>query len=144
MTAGSVNTTWKYNRQQVGLALGEPLLGSGALTLRTMPVAATIVGDDRVGAVLAARDMAAERRGAAVLDRRHDLHLAETDVSGVGAPPRRPVVAEDIRDLQRRTRHDRRYAGGWSLLFFLGLLRGCDSRSSGLSMPAIMPVATRV
>ena len=36
------------------------------------------------------------------------------------------------------------YAGGWSLLFFLGLLRGCDSRSSGLSMPAIMPVATRV
>ena len=41
-----------------------------------------------------------------------------------------------------------RYAGGWSLLFFLGLflgfLRGRDSRSSGLSMPAIMPVATRV
>ena len=88
--------------------------------------------------------MAAERRGAATLDRTHDLHLTEADVSGVGAPPRRPVVAEDIRDLQRRTRHDRRYAGGWSLLFFLGLLRGCDSRSSGLSMPAIMPVATRV
>src|SRR6202171_4353275 len=37
-----------------------------------------------------------------------------------------------------------RYAGGWSFLLFLGLLRGCDSRSSGLSMPAIMPVATRV
>ena len=41
-----------------------------------------------------------------------------------------------------------RYAGGWSLRLFslalLGFLRGCDSRSSGLSMPAIMPVATRV
>ena len=37
-----------------------------------------------------------------------------------------------------------RYAGGWSFLLFFGFLRGCDSRSSGLSMPAIMPVATRV
>ena len=40
--------------------------------------------------------------------------------------------------------HGRRYAVGCSLLFLLGLLRGSDSRSSGLSMPAIMPVATRV
>ena len=37
-----------------------------------------------------------------------------------------------------------RYAGGGALRLFLGFLRGCDSRSSGLSMPAIMPVATRV
>ena len=37
-----------------------------------------------------------------------------------------------------------RYAGGWSFLLFLGFLRGCDSRSSGLSMLAIKPVATRV
>ena len=36
------------------------------------------------------------------------------------------------------------YAGGGSFLLFLGFLRGCDSRSSGLSTPAIMPVATRV
>ena len=36
------------------------------------------------------------------------------------------------------------YADGGSLLFFLGLFRGCDSRSSGLSTLAIMPVATRV
>jgi hypothetical protein len=34
--------------------------------------------------------------------------------------------------------------GGGSFRLFLGFLRGCDSRSSGLSMPAIMPVATRV
>ena len=37
-----------------------------------------------------------------------------------------------------------RYAVGCSFLFLLGLLRGSDSKSSGLSMPAIMPVATRV
>src|SRR6185503_812814 len=36
-----------------------------------------------------------------------------------------------------------RYAGGWSFLLFPGFWRGCDSRSSGLSMAAIMPVATR-
>jgi hypothetical protein len=36
------------------------------------------------------------------------------------------------------------YADGGSLLFFLGLFRGCDSKSSGLSTLAIMPVATRV
>src|SRR6266704_3602352 len=102
-------------------------------------------GDDRVGATLAARHMAAERRRAAALDRRHHLHLVEADVSGIGATPRRPVVAEDIRDLQRWTGHAAGcYAGGWSFLFFLSFLRGCDSRSSGLSMPAIMPVATRV
>jgi hypothetical protein len=45
------------------------------------------------------------------------------------------------------------YAGGWSVLGvsmlrvpclgFLGVLRGCASRSSGLSMAETMPVATR-
>ena len=36
------------------------------------------------------------------------------------------------------------YAGDEAFRLFLGFLRGCDSRSSGLSTPAIMPVATRV
>jgi hypothetical protein len=70
-----------------------------------MPVAATVVGDDRVGAALEARHMTAERRCAAVLDGRHHLHLVEADVTDVGAPPRRSVVAEDIRNLQGRTGH---------------------------------------
>jgi hypothetical protein len=91
--------------------------------------------------------MAAERHRTAALDRTHDLHLAEADVAGIGFAPRCPMVAEDIRDLQQWTGHGR-YAVGWSLLplslAFLGFLRGCDSRSSGLSMPAIRPVATRV
>jgi hypothetical protein len=37
-----------------------------------------------------------------------------------------------------------RYAGGGPFLLLLGFLRACDSRSSGLAMLAIMPVATRV
>jgi DNA-binding transcriptional LysR family regulator len=62
---------------------------------------------------------------------------------------RRRRAAQDIRDLRRWTGQDvGRYAGGWSFRLFswglLGFLRGCDSRSSGLSMPATMPVATRV
>jgi hypothetical protein len=58
--------------------------------------------------------MAAERRRAATLDRRHHLHLVEVDVPGIGATPGEAVVAENIRDLQRWTGHGRIYAGGWS------------------------------
>src|SRR5450759_4133823 len=58
---------------------------------------------------------AIERCRTAALDRTHDLHLAEADMAGIGFAPRCPMVAEDIRDLQRWTGH-RRYAVGWSLL----------------------------
>jgi hypothetical protein len=37
-----------------------------------------------------------------------------------------------------------RYADGWCFLLFRDFLRDCDSKSSGLSTLAIMPVATRV
>src|SRR5213592_446787 len=36
--------------QQLGFAFGEPLLGCRSLTLRTVPVAAGVVGDERVRA----------------------------------------------------------------------------------------------
>src|SRR6516165_880913 len=72
-----------------------------------MPVAAAVVRDDRVRAALAAREMPAKRRRAAALDRTHDLHLVEADVASIGATPRRPMVAEDIGDLQRWTGHSR-------------------------------------
>src|SRR5215831_6505535 len=72
-----------------------------------MPVAAGVVGDGgvRAGVVLAARDMAAERRRAAALDRAHHLQLVEADVSAVGVTPSGTVVAEDIRDLQSWPAH---------------------------------------
>ena len=95
------------HRQQLGLALGQPFLRRRALALRAVPVAAGVVGDVGVRALLAARDMAAERRRAAALDRRHHLQLAEAHMTGIGSAPRRPVAAEDVRDLQRRTRHAR-------------------------------------
>ena len=58
-----------------------------------------------MGAHLAACDMTAEGCGAAVLDGRHHLEMAEADMAGVGSTPCRAVGAEDIRDLERRTRH---------------------------------------
>ena len=85
-----------------GPAVGEPLLGRGGLALGAVPVAAGVVGDAQMGAGLAAFDMAAQRRGSAALDRRHDLQLAEAHVTGVGGTPSRPVATEDVRHLDRR------------------------------------------
>ena len=57
------------HRQQLGFALGEPLPRSRPLALRAVPVAAGVVGDEGVRALLAARNMPAEGRRAAALDR---------------------------------------------------------------------------
>jgi hypothetical protein len=89
------------HRQQLGSAVGEPLLGSGGLALWAMPIAAGVVRDAQVGAGFAALDMPAQRRGSAALDRRHDLELAEAHTAGMRRTPRRPAVAEDVRHLDR-------------------------------------------
>jgi hypothetical protein len=60
------------------------------------------------GAVLAARNMAAESRRAAGLDGTHDFELAKAYVAAIGLAPCGPVAAEDIRNLQRRAGHGRR------------------------------------
>ena len=93
------------NRQELGLAVFEPLPRRGGLALRAVAIAAGIVGDALVRAVLAALDVAAERGGATGLDRRHDLQLGEAHVTGVGLSPRRPVGAKDVGDLEERPRH---------------------------------------
>jgi len=63
---------------------------------------AAVVGDAAVAAVLAALDVAAEGSGAAGLDGRHDLELAEADMPGMGRAPGGPVSAEDVGDLECR------------------------------------------
>ena len=64
------------DRQQVGLAGRQPVPCRRALALRAVPVAAGVIGDALLAAAQAALDMAAERGGAAGLDRRHHLELA--------------------------------------------------------------------
>ncbi len=78
------------------------------MALRTMPIAARVIGDLGIGTLLTAHDMAAERRRAAVFDRRHHLELAETHMADVGAAPGGPIGAEDIGDLDGRPRCDHR------------------------------------
>ena len=128
------------HRQKLGLALRQPLAGCCSLALRAMPVAAGVVGDHRMAAVLAARDMAAERRRAAALDGAHHLELAEAHVAAVGMTPSGPVVAEDVRDLQRGTGHVGRLRRRLVLL----LRHSGVSRSSGLMTSRIVLVATWV
>ena len=72
------------HRQELGLTVSKPLLGGGALALRTVPVATAVVRNSREGTVLAACDMAAEGCRAAALDRRHHLQLPEAHMAGIG------------------------------------------------------------
>ena len=89
------------DRQQVGLALGQPGARGGALALGAVPVAAGVVGDAPVAAVLAGLDVTAEGGGAAVLDRRHDLELLQAQMPGMGGPVGGAGSAEDVGDLER-------------------------------------------
>src|SRR6516225_1925410 len=97
------------DRQQIGLACGKPILRRRTLALWAMAIAPRVVSDAAVAAILAAFDMPAQRPHgtspwaegprSALLDRRHDLQLAEADMAGMGGTPSRPAVAEDVRHL---------------------------------------------
>ena len=89
------------DRQQVGFALGQPGARSGALALGTVPVAAAIVGNALMPAVLAGIDVTAECCRAAVLNRRHDLELGQAQVTGLGGTIAGAFSSEDIGDLER-------------------------------------------
>jgi hypothetical protein len=96
--------------------------------------------------VLAACDVAAERRRAAALDRTHHLELVEAHMAAVGSAPSGTVIAEDVRDIQSWSNHGRqRYcACGLVASRLARLRRGAFRPLSGLSILAIIPVATRV
>ena len=66
-----------------------------------MPVATGVVGDAPLAAVLAGLDVTAKGRGAAVLDRRHDLELLQCQMPCMGGPVGGPGSAEDVGNLDR-------------------------------------------
>src|SRR5467141_2741056 len=112
-----------------------------------MPVATGVVGDLGMAArrVLAACDMPAERRRAAALDRAHHLQLLEAHMPAVGLAPGRTVIAENVRDLQSWSSHGRRrYGTGGRGSCLVRLRRGALKPSSGLSILAMIPIATRL
>ena len=96
--------------------------------------------------VFAACDVAAERRRAAALDCTRHLQLVEAHMAAVGLTPSGTVIAEDVRDLQNWSNHDRRRYGavGFSVSRFARLRRGAFRPASGLSILEIIPIATRV
>src|SRR5689334_21401646 len=98
--------------QQLCLTLSQPLARGSALTLWAVAVAAGVVGDNCMRALLATQGMAAENRCATALDRRHHLELVEAHMAGIDLTPCRTMVTEDIRDPQRRTRHARSVSAG--------------------------------
>src|SRR3954451_18258613 len=108
IAAGSVNTTWKYGagRRSAWRSASHSFAAApwhfGQCRLRQLLYAIVVCE-----AVLAARAIAAERRRAATLDRRHDLQLAEAHMAGVGHAPSGPVVTEDVRELHGGTGHER-------------------------------------
>src|SRR5467141_1195855 len=112
-----------------------------------MPVTARVVSNERMAArrVVAACDVAAERHRAAALDCTHRLELVEAHMAAVGLTPSGTVIAEDVRDLQSWSNHSRRRygAGGFSVSRFARRWRGAFRPSSGLSILALIPVATR-
>jgi hypothetical protein len=95
------------HRQQLGFARLKPSLRRHPLALRAVPIPAGVVGDARMGAVVASLDMSAERSGATYLYGRHDAPLGEAQMGLVGRAPAGPVAAENIRHLQDWPRHRR-------------------------------------
>ena len=110
--------------QKFGLARFHPPLRRRPLALRAMAIAARVVGDARMGAILTSLDMTAERFGATNLDRRHDATLGEAQMALVGSAPGGAVAAEHIRHLQTWPRHRPAYQAGGAVSMF--------RRSSGL------------
>ena len=91
------------NGQQVGLTIGKPLGARQTLALRAVPVAAAVVGDADLTAIVALFDVTAERRGAARLDGRHDAALVGQEPTTLRDAERLAVAAEDVRHLQYGT-----------------------------------------
>ena len=89
------------NRQQFGLPIGQPLLRRDTLAFGAMAVATGVVGHAQGSAIGASIDVTAERGGAAFLNRRHDLHLAEAQMTGIGMAKAWPEVAEHIRHFEQ-------------------------------------------
>jgi len=122
------------NWQQVGLPRVEPVGASQTLTLRTMPIAAGVIGLAHQAAVCAVLGVTAQGRSAAGFDGAHDAPLDAPEVTLMGKAIRRAVAAEDVRHLQGRA-HEPAQAGGTT---------STCSRSSGLTVLPIVCVATWV
>jgi hypothetical protein len=89
-----------FNGKEVGLAIFQPLRTDQGLAFRAVPVAATVVGNALMSAVVALLNMAAESGGAATLDRAHDAALPTTEGISVLLAVGSTGLVENIRHLE--------------------------------------------
>ena len=80
-------------------------MGGTALALWAMTVATGVVGDLLVGALGTAQHMAAKRRAAAGLDRRHHLELGQAEMTLSGLTEACSLDPKDVSDFQAGTGH---------------------------------------
>src|SRR5271169_7197290 len=102
IAAGIVNTRWKYGTGSSSAWRSASHCAGQTLALRTVPVAAGIVGDAGLAAILTPLDMAAERSRPTRLDGRYDPTLSETQAAGVIGTISGAMAAEDVCHLERR------------------------------------------
>jgi hypothetical protein len=93
------------HRQQLGLAVGQPLSACQSLALRAVPVTAGVVGDADQAAIAAGFRVAAERRRPARSDGAHDSDLSAAEMPGMDLAIDITVAAEHLRHFQD-WRHD--------------------------------------
>jgi hypothetical protein len=126
---------------EVGLTIFQPLRTREGLTLRTVPISATVEDDTLMSAIVALLDVTTERCGAATLDRAYDAALPSAQSVGVLLAVGRPGLAEDVRHLEPdgSQRPSQRGAGG------VGVGSGgstLGNKSKGLIVAHTVVVAT--
>ena len=84
------------DRQEVSLSCFQPITGRRTLAARAMPVAAGVVSDPQMAAVVAAFDVSAEGCGAACDDRRHHLQFGQVQMSEAGCLECGACTTEDV------------------------------------------------
>lgn len=122
------------HRQQIGLTISEPSFACRALALGAMPVAAGVIGDTGMRAVLTGLDMTAKRCCPAELDRGHDAALDAAETAVMGNTIGMTMATKNIRHLQFGV-HRYAQAGGTT---------SSVRRSSGLCVLPIVLVETWV
>lgn len=95
------------HRNEIGLAIFQPLRTHQGLTLRAMAISATVEGNAPVTAGIALLDVFAKRGGTATLDGAHDAALPTAECRSVLLTVEGPGLAKDVRHLEPGGTHVR-------------------------------------
>src|SRR5215472_19163901 len=92
-------------RQQLGAARFQPMVARIGLTLRAVPVATRVIGEDAFSALRAFVDMPAQRGGAAAQNRIQHFQMLPVETKPGAVEICRPGGADEVGHLQWRSAH---------------------------------------